>query len=1042
MGRPKHEHYWKKVDKEKDGSLKCKKCGHKFKGGVSRIEAHIKGTGGIRKCSSPLNDTTSSNHSEQHMNVIDTSPVGERTEEMTDSVGRSINNGRVIQSSLGGGDQGMVEMVGGAANPENSPSLTHLLEGQEAENGDGVVTTLESDCDELISDLTSGEEDIQGQLQLMESRGKERNRHVDWWLKELQNMKQRAINVKKTLNEFSCSNFNVQQGQMYLVEELENEIQDLFEEMVGHMEGKPLMLSNEFLGRQFEENVKKMWDLLREDKVFSIGIHGMGGVGKTFLATYMESEIKRTKTFKDVVWVTVSHDFTIFKLQQHIAEILKIKLYGDDERERALILASELEKRENIVLILDDVWKYIDMEKVGIPLRMKGNKLIITSRLRHVCQQMDCLPSNMIEVMPFKIGINFDDDWELFLLKLGDHGTPSTLPSQVLDIARSMVGKCDGLPLGISVMARTMKGETRIHWWRHALNKLDKLEMGVEMQEEVLTVLRRSYDNLTEKDVQKCFLYGALLPNPVRSNPVRRDLLIMNHVDMVLLNGKRRLEEIFDEANVIVDKLINHSLLLEDNRRLMMHPLVRKMALNIIKESGSNLMVKCGESVEKIPDIEEWTIDLEVVSLANYKIQKIPDGTSPNCPRLSTLLLFDNRITDIPECFFMHMNALTTLDLSGNDGLTRLPHSLSKLRTLTSLMLNDCSNLKYIRPLGELQSLLRLEISGCSIQVPPEGLENLVNLKWLDMSNDVNLKLVPGSFLPSLTNIQYLDLYGCSGIKAEDIQGMNFLECFAGTFVDRENLNRYVQQTLNSDYGPQTYSIHYQDQSHKGLWEEFWNREPLSEYKCRTMCIKDCEELSYVLPRDLVKLSVEDNGQWVCLCAALSSDDSSTLKEINIQYCAKLKSLFCLSCSLCANIQSLQSLRLSHLESLTTICNKDIVNLIQPWLPSGMFSQLKHFHISYCHGIKTLMTSSLVSDFQNLVSIIVSNCDSMEQIFALTSDDNDSIKITLPKLTTLCVSFLPQIKTVSERILVCKYGFRPVFFGCPKLCEPIIESII
>jgi len=74
MGRPKHDRYWNEVDKEKDGKLKCKKCGHKFKGGVSRIEAHIKGTGGIRKCSPPLNDTTSSHHSEQHMNVIDTSP--------------------------------------------------------------------------------------------------------------------------------------------------------------------------------------------------------------------------------------------------------------------------------------------------------------------------------------------------------------------------------------------------------------------------------------------------------------------------------------------------------------------------------------------------------------------------------------------------------------------------------------------------------------------------------------------------------------------------------------------------------------------------------------------------------------------------------------------------------------------------------------------------------------------------------------------------------------------------------------------------------
>ena len=433
---------------------------------------------------------------------------------------------------------------------------------------------------------------------------------------------------------------------------------------------------------------------------------------------------------------------------------------------------------------------------------------------------------------------------------------------------------------------------------------------------------------------------------------------------------------------------------------------------------------------------------MEVVSLVKNEIQEIPDDTSPNCPRLSTLLLFDNEIRHIPECFFMHMNALTTLDLSRNDCLTRLPHSLSNLRTLTSLILNGCSKLEYIPPLGELRSLLRLEISGCFIQVPPEGLENLINLKWLDMSSNVDLELVPGSFLPRLTNIQYLDLYGCSGIKVEDIEGMDFLECFAGAFVDRENLNRYVQQTLNNGHGPHTYSIHYQDRIHKGHWEKFCYPEPLS--KCsRTMCIKDCEELSNALPIDIVKLSVQDNSQWVCLCSALSSNPLSPfeLEEIKIQHCTKLKSLFCLSCSLCANIQKLQSLRLSHLESLTTICNKDIVNLIQPWFATGMFSQLKDFDISNCHGIKTLMTSSLASHLQNLESITVSNCDSMEQIFAVTFDDNDSIKIILPKLNFLWVSCLPQIKTVSERILVCKYGFRPCITGCPKLCEPRIEYL-
>ncbi|KAH1238576.1 putative disease resistance protein [Glycine max] len=121
---------------------------------------------------------------------------------------------------------------------------------------------------------------------------------------------------------------------------------------------------------------------------------------------------------------------------------------------------------------------------------------------------MDCLP------------LKEDEDWELFLLKLGPSGTPATLPPRVLEIARFVVMKCDGLPLGISVMARLMNGKNDIHWWRHALNKLYIFEMGEELKEEVLT--------------------------------------------SGFLNEKRRLEEIFDEGHVIVDKLMDHSLLMDE----------------------------------------------------------------------------------------------------------------------------------------------------------------------------------------------------------------------------------------------------------------------------------------------------------------------------------------------------------------------------------------------------------------------------------------------------------------------------------------------
>ncbi|KAG4378137.1 hypothetical protein AAZX31_18G260700 [Glycine max] len=311
-----------------------------------------------------------------------------------------------------------------------------------------------------------------------------------------------------------------------------------------------------------------MWKFLKNDQVFVIGIHGMGGVGKTFLATYMENEINRKGTFKHVFWINVSHDFSIFKLQHDIAETIGVKLNRDDERTRATILSLALETREKTVIILDDVWKYIDLQNVGIPLKVNGIKLIITTRLRHVCLQMDCLPNNIIKIFPFE---EEEEAWELFLLKLGHRGTPATLPPHLLEIARSVVMKCNGLPLGISVMARTMKGENDIRRWRHALNNLEKSEMGEEMKEEVLTVLKRSYDNLIEKVMQNCFLFCALLPS------IRQEELVMMLVQSGLLNGKRSLEEIFDEGHVIVDKLMDHSLLFDEIEVLRMHGLVRNM---------------------------------------------------------------------------------------------------------------------------------------------------------------------------------------------------------------------------------------------------------------------------------------------------------------------------------------------------------------------------------------------------------------------------------------------------------------------------------
>jgi len=90
------------------------------------------------------------------------------------------------------------------------------------------------------------------------------------------------------------------------------------------------------------------------------------------------------------------------------------------------------------------------------------------------------------------------------------------------------------------------------------------------------------------------------------------------------------------------------------------------------------------------------------------------------------------------------MIILTILDLSYNKRLESLPNSITKLRSLVSLVLTGCHSLKHVPPLGERRLLSRLVISDCSIKEAPQGLDKL-NLKWLDLSHNESLNLELGS---------------------------------------------------------------------------------------------------------------------------------------------------------------------------------------------------------------------------------------------------------------------------------------------------------
>ncbi|XP_039033297.1 disease resistance protein RFL1-like [Hibiscus syriacus] len=70
--------------------------------------------------------------------------------------------------------------------------------------------------------------------------------------------------------------------------------------------------------------VEDIWHCLMDDEVQKIGVWGMGGVGKTSIMKVINNQLlKETEKFDTVIWITVSKEMSISKLQKDIASKLE-----------------------------------------------------------------------------------------------------------------------------------------------------------------------------------------------------------------------------------------------------------------------------------------------------------------------------------------------------------------------------------------------------------------------------------------------------------------------------------------------------------------------------------------------------------------------------------------------------------------------------------------------------------------------------------------------------------------------------------------------
>ncbi|KAJ9682454.1 hypothetical protein PVL29_018384 [Vitis rotundifolia] len=132
--------------------------------------------------------------------------------------------------------------------------------------------------------------------------------------------------------------------------------------------------------------LNEVMEALRDANINRIGVWGMGGVGKSTLVKQVAEQANQDKLFDKVVKVSVLQTPDFKEIQRELADGLGMKLEEESEQGRAARLLQRMEAEKTILIILDDLWAELELEKVGIPSPddHKGCKLVLTSRNRQV----------------------------------------------------------------------------------------------------------------------------------------------------------------------------------------------------------------------------------------------------------------------------------------------------------------------------------------------------------------------------------------------------------------------------------------------------------------------------------------------------------------------------------------------------------------------------------------------------------------------------------------------------------------------------------
>ncbi|CAN1158536.1 Disease resistance protein L6 [Linum perenne] len=752
-------------------------------------------------------------------------------------------------------------------------------------------------------------------------------------------------------------------------------IEKVYSKVWSHLLRSYKLVTDELVG--IDSHVQQVTRLLTSDSegMKVVGIHGMGGMGKTTIAkaVYNElySQFDRFCFVEDAREILSKSEGIVALQSKIISSILRTDYKVTDASEGLHVIKDRVCKHK-VLVVLDDVNNLFEFDQILGKLDnfSRESRFIVTTRDKRVLE--------VLQECKFYEPGEMSNDHALQLFSKHAFGTDNP-PEEDASVSMEFVKVAAGLPLALKVIGSLLFRRER-KFWAAKLMELKDIPPA-KLQER----LKVSYNELSDNEKQifldiACFFIGIekdfpfymwsdckFYPESGINTLLLRSLIRFNERNQLWMH-----DHIRDLGRAIVRE--------EDSQRPWKRSRIwsNKDALNILKTGeGSNWVEFL--SVDMKDEILELT-DTEFKKLSGLRYLEVHNGILIGdfkgvLPNLRWLRLQHCR--SIPSDLNMKKLVILEMERCPVEDEWRGWSGTKVASNLKAIHLHYCHETRTAPDLSQCRNLEWIDLEGCLGMSGEIHIGNLLkNLKLLRFS-ETNITKLTGE-IGTLENLQVLDA------------GNHFV-----------NRNSFSPEIMNMPTSLTQLSL------------SFSRVLNLSELKdLEELCFEDCDKLQYlggleILPNfanlnNLTKLSlwkfevpeIQGLGDLIMLETLEIYDAQnfinldgleslSHLKTLKLQNClvleklpislANLTKLQELSINKCTQLAEVMSVE--RLEALRSLIMTDCTSITK-FPDLSALTNLKTLRISGCTGLTGVME---IPRLESLKKLDMSGCSSVEE---------------------------------------------------------------